>query len=372
MANPEQEQVAEFIATQLAEVRPGATRCEPDLTFTDAEGMGRYVLAELDKLPEGYLELGARMETGLGILAPGTDLGTALVEMYSANVAGFFDPVTNQMLLQEQIHDDELLAVLRHELVHCQQHATWDLVPLADVELGNNDAAQGRHLLIEGDAELTRMALDADPAQVPDEYWAEVLHGWLGMSSPRTDHRIWLRESVLGYSIGTAVLAKLYSEKGWSAVDAWYLDPPVSTEQLLHYDKLVARELPVVIQVVEARAGEIKPGVSPSFSDTLGEGRLIAMFMEGHPLNKALACAAGWGGDRLFVLDQGEEIPTVVGQIAWDSVSDAKQGERCLRDFFDRHLHDNATVQRKRDRLVFVTANPRDSALMARAWKAFE
>ena len=91
----------------------------------------------------------------------------------------------------------------------------------------------------------------------------------------------------------------------WPAVNAAYLDPPVSTEQVLHPEKYIGtpRDVPRDVRV-------------PDLGEDLGEGwRLVAQDVLGELIlgahldrylpdtQEALVAAAGWDGDRAMWLE---------------------------------------------------------------------
>ena len=368
-----QQQIAERVAAVIAHVRPDVKPCVPTLQMTSTDEIVAVVNREIDDAPEGYLDVIARVEIGLGVMPPGRSMRTSLEEMYGSALAGLFSPRLNTLYVQTGIPDEELEMVLTHELVHCQQHATWDLTQIGEILPGQSDYSQAGHLLVEGDAELTRLATQGDPSDLRADQWADIVSQWLAIPAEAPEQRVWIHEGVLGYSITAQVLTQLYTEQGWEAVDALYRDLPVSTEQLLHYDKLVSREPPIAVRIKAEQAQKVRPGVAIAYEDNLGEGRFIGMFMEVVEPNQARACAAGWGGDRMFLLDDGSPTPTVVGMTVWDSEAEAIQAESCLQAWFEQRLPHNATVQRKGERILYVTGvSTGVGKARKRAWAAFE
>jgi hypothetical protein len=92
----------------------------------------------------------------------------------------------------------------------------------------------------------------------------------------------------------------------------------VSTEQILHPGRYLARDHPTTIVL-----GEAPPGYRVLLANTLGELGL-SIVLAGHIVEeKAQAAADGWDGDRILLLARGEEPPVLVWYTTFDSAEDA-------------------------------------------------
>jgi hypothetical protein len=88
-------------------------------------------------------------------------------------------------------------------------------------------------------------------------------------------------------------------------VDEAWLEPPVSSEQLLHPDKYRAREPPESVEVPSPPPGAAMRLI---YRDIEGEQTLRILFEEWLPTDRAALCASDWAGDRLAVYSgEGQE-----------------------------------------------------------------
>jgi hypothetical protein len=119
-----------------------------------------------------------------------------------------------------------------------------------------------------------------------------------------------------------------FASGSWAAVDKVYASPPLSTEQVLHPEKYDAGEAPVAVTIPATLAGDLGKGWKLALQDTFGEFQFGVWLREGgvEP-TAAAAAAAGWGGDRLAVLDGPGGASAVVMKTAWDSPADAQAFE---------------------------------------------
>ena len=103
---------------------------------------------------------------------------------------------------------------------------------------------------------------------------------------------------VAPYADGFAFVQRHRAAGGWDAVDAALRTPPASTEQILHDDKLAAREPPVPVPPTFAALG---PGFRAADDDVIGEQGLRLILEEWTSGAEAAQAAAGWGGDHYVV-----------------------------------------------------------------------
>jgi len=114
---------------------------------------------------------------------------------------------------------------------------------------------------------------------------------------------------------------------GFSGVDGLFGNPPDTTEQVLHADKLASREAPVKVSFPADLADRLGSGWSVPLKDTMGEYLLEIVLRDAGGLDSAASseAAAGWGGDRLALIEGPDGATAVVLDTAWDTRNDADQ-----------------------------------------------
>ena len=95
------------------------------------------------------------MQTGwraLGLLKPDQDLREEILQLYGAQVGGFYDPKRRALFLLDDVHPILQQPVVRHELAHALQDQYWPLTTwLAGAER-NEDRAAAMQAVLEGHA----------------------------------------------------------------------------------------------------------------------------------------------------------------------------------------------------------------------------
>ena len=115
-----------------------------------------------------------------------------------------------------------------------------------------------------------------------------------------------LRESLLfPYIQGLGFVQGLQGAGGWQAVDDAFGKPPASSEQILHPEKYASHEAPITVALPKDLAARLGAGWKVPLEDTFGEFQLGIWLRGNTAIGTAGAndAAAGWGGDRVAVVD---------------------------------------------------------------------
>jgi hypothetical protein len=285
----------------------------------------------------------SRSLAALGLIPEGVDLLDLTVRLMGEQAAGFYDPITDEMLV---LFDGDLGVTeyfYSHEVIHALQDAHLDPDDfMEDMTDLNSDQTLAALALYEGDAVAGSTAyLDKHPTL------ALALLREAGGDFPVMDEA----PAAIGiallfpYTSGLTFVDRLLSEGGWDAVNAAYANIPVSTEQILHPLKYLDRDEPssVILPDPVTALGE---GWRVVDEETLGELQtavLLANFDPGEGFNgitgeislpeAARNAAAGWDGDRFALWEDGEgERETLVWRSVWDSPQDARAFSRALAE----------------------------------------
>ena len=275
----------------------------------------------------------------LGLLPAGTDLRRALLAFQSEAVAGFYTPIGDQLYVVVPPDRVESItpadrAIVVHELVHALQAQHTRLL---DVTLGLDDSddllfAVGA--LLEGDALLAsfldREVHESIARTAPPDFAAEFELEWSG--PPEAGVPRLIRDSFLiQYPTGYALADALVERGGVAALDAAELDPPLSSEMLLHPERYLdpSARRPLSVPVLEAE--RIAPGCRESARNRYGELGLRVWALDGgRPRAHAEAAADGWDGDAALLLDCPAGV-AFAWVIDFDAAVDAAEFEREAR-----------------------------------------
>jgi len=255
---------------------------------------------------EEDVERDVKVLTTLGLLDYDFDLRQFYLDLYTEQVAGYYDSETKEMYV---IAGKEFAGAERmtyaHEFNHVLQDQYYDLengLKLNEdyCELDTEYCAAVT-ALVEGDSTLTEQYWLLQYSTRQDQQ--DIMEFQSSYSSPVYDSAPnFMKEDFLfPYIKGMEFVSYLYESGGWDAVDAAFLNPPVSTEQILHpekypSDKPVVVEMPDFSTILDRNWEEIDRNVMGEWYSylILAKGRTSQFMMDEED---SAAAAAGWAGD---------------------------------------------------------------------------
>ncbi len=327
----------EEVIAQAEAVRELERTREVDWRLADADQALTKQLANVTEDEEivDRVRQDERILTRLGLLPPDTDLLQLTIDTLQSQVAGFYDPETDQLTVLDDDGELDLASriTLAHEVGHALQDQHWDLKAMQDaMPLVEGDRIAAFQALVEGDATLLMTLWAAKHA-------AGDLMGVDGAGLPDSESleglpQVIQRQLLFPYLDGLMFLMRAWGPDGWAGVADTWMAPPVSTEQVMH-PELYPDHVPVEVALPDLAAA-LGEGWTQSGQTVMGElntGIWVADGAAWDPLAFSLGgvtmpnagAAAGWGGDRLVTLDGPDDSWAVAWQTDWDSAEDRSE-----------------------------------------------
>ncbi len=318
------------IEAQVQQIR-GLTAKKPvDPKLLDEAKLKANVTASFEKdNPPALVDANERLYRLLGLIPAGTSLKDLYLKLLSSQVAGYYDSDTKELYVVSRsgaLGPTEKIT-FAHEFDHALQDQNFGLSKLQLDATGESDRSLARLSLPEGDA--TQLMSEWAAANMSP---AELLQMLKDSSDPEqtkilAEMPAMLKDSLtFPYTSGLQFINQAKATGGWPAVDALYADPPVSTEQVLHPEKYAAREAPIKVVFPKDLAKRLGNGWSVDDEDTLGEFQLSEWLSAAGkvPAGVAATAAAGWGGDRVALVRNGDRNGAVI-DTRWDTPKDAAE-----------------------------------------------
>jgi hypothetical protein len=279
----------------------------------------------------------------VGLLNSNFDLHTFYINLYSEQIAGYYDPKTKTMyVVSDTSFNGPAKDTYAHEYTHVLQDQNYDLLN------GLNDNPEyckthteycaGVDALIEGDAVNTETAWLMQYATAQDKQ--DITNFYSTYKSPVYDSApAFMKEDfVFPYVQGAAFVQHLLSIGNEAEVDKAFKNPPVDTEQILH-PELYPSDTPIDIPLPDFST-TLGSGWTEETRNVMGEWYIYLIFADGldtrYQLTKATAqtAAAGWGGDTyLLYYNATSNQSAFIMRSQWDTMQDADQYWSALVDY---------------------------------------
>ena len=302
------EQIIELIAA-TEEVRGLRFLTQPNVAIITPDELAARVRADLEEeLDSEELAVDTRLMRMLGLLDADQDLETMLVDLYSEQVAGFYDGDTGELVIGGEAADLTPLtkSVVVHELVHSltDQHFMFndDFEQMFDEE--RFDEGSAFQALVEGDATYFQLVYIQ---QLPvDEQFALATEALAQMEDTLVLQSVpsWIQDDLaFPYDSGQFFVEHLIDNGGIAAVDAAYTERPGSTEVIMHPRRFDSGEgvLEVVPVAIELDGLEVHETAA------FGEWGFRLLLSNAEP-GVAAQAANGWGGDSYQVLFDDDDV----------------------------------------------------------------
>jgi hypothetical protein len=332
------------IKNQISEIRGWEPKTEVIQKFLNPNELRQYVL---DDFLQDYTPQEARDDVlvlwAFGLLDRDFDLYNFLLDLYSEQIAGFYDQETKEMFV---VQDGDFAGPERltfaHEFVHTLQDQYFDIenglrFNDEDCEVETERCA-AISALLEGDASLTEAFWFSSYATVQDQN--EIAEFYNQFSSPVYDSAPpFLKEDfIFPYQQGQEFVETLYNLGGWDFVNLAYENPPITTEQILHPELYPDHhpepvDLPDLSSILDPSWQEIDRGV-------MGEWYTYLILASGIEENGQLSpsvsasAAEGWAGDAYAVFyRETDDSLLMVLLTLWDDANESQEFKEAFQDY---------------------------------------
>ena len=324
------------IESQVSQIRGLEKKTDVDHTMISSEELEELVVEDFfSEYSDEDAFQDVLVLSSLGLLPGEFDLKGFYQSLYSEQIAGFYDEETKEIfVVQGQDFGGSEKLTYSHEFTHVLQDQAYGL----EDGLGlNQDACEedsercaAIQALIEGDATQTEILWFQNFGSRQD--YSDLLDMFDQLDTPILDSAPPFMSSDLyfPYEKGFEFVQSLYEEGGFDAVDEAYLNPPISTEQILHPDKY-PEDVPLKVELRDL-SGMLGSNWNLLDQNVMGEWYtyliLNKSYDEANQIeeSRALEASEGWGGDAYAVyLNETTEETIFIMDTLWDTMDDADQ-----------------------------------------------
>ncbi|HJW90538.1 MAG TPA: hypothetical protein VJ436_07840 [Anaerolineales bacterium] len=347
-SSQETEEIQE-IQTQVVALRGLNPTGDVDLTLFSPAQMREHVITDfLGEYTSEEARNDAVILAAFGLLETDFDLYDFYVDLYSEQVAGFYDYETKEMyVIQGEGFQGPERLTYAHEYAHALQDQVYDMQSglnynekSCETEVEHCMAVRA---LFEGDATLLEVAWYQTYATRQDreeiQAFYQVYQGTVFNQAPA----FMQQDFFFPYEAGYAFVNNLFNRGGWEAVDQTYRNLPVSTEQIMHPERYpndapIPISLPDLLTILGDGWKELERNVRGEWTTYL----ILAYGLDPSarlPEERARQAAEGWGGDEYGVYYNPETQQTVmIMQTVWESSQEASEFGEAFREFTSKRF----------------------------------
>jgi hypothetical protein len=281
-----------------------------------------YLIRKLDQeLPPPRMQGLEAAYRLFGLLPDTLSLRALLLDLYTEQVAGYYDPDSATLFGVADADPSQLRLVLAHEMVHALQ---GQYLPLDSIlhETSNNDRLTAAQAVLEGQATLVSIDVLASGQNVSSnpEFWdmyREQVREQQASMPVFAKAPLIVREALIFPYLSGAEFMHWWESSKWKDSVPYGPRMPVSTEQILAPDRYARGDLPVGIAFVK------DTGVV--YEDVLGEAEIRVLLAQLTGSDRVRThTPIGWGGDRYRVY-RSPTGPALVWYIVWDESRSAER-----------------------------------------------
>jgi hypothetical protein len=367
--------IYDAIEAQVAEIRGlPAKRPVPRQFITAAEFKAMITEQFDEEAPPSYVAANERLYKALGLIPSDSSLRDLNLDLFGGGaVVGVYRNDQGKLYVVSKSGGPgpNEKFYFSHEYDHALQDQNFTVFKDQDGILDQSDRIIARQAVYEGDATLLMTQWGAGNLTQSD--FLEILAAGANPAVTAVLDRtpaILRAPLEFPYTTGFGFVQTVNGSGGWDAVNDLYARMPESTEQILHPETYRAAEAPVKVALPGDVATRLGTGWKVAAQDTLGELQIGIWLREGGVQSAtADAAAAGWGGDRLAVLEGPDGDWAVAIETAWDTPRDADEFDGAVSTALGKAQGVAKTVPGANDRTrwVVVANDATTSSLVTKA-----
>lgn len=338
-------------STAVGKIRELPKQQEIPLNLLDTQEMTSYLRAiRTDPAHRDNVQQQQLLLAALDLTPRVDEAFPTTVQTRAKNVIAFYDPQQQQIFIGPAgLASEEPDISLVHQFAHAFIDQHFDLSNLLDEE-PSGDAVRALDALVEGDAMLV-LGLHHLGRVDDDDLDELALHVATSELTDYEDYRTSRASDDLvsfPYRAGARFAAALLEAGWWPSVNAAYLDPPVSSEQILHPAKYIEepRDTPLVVRLPDLAENLAENWIMVA-EDVLGE-LVLRSHLDYHlpSTPEAASAAEGWDGDLAALWQDEEGREVLVLRSVWDSTQDAVEFANAYTALIESRLSNPRRVRR--------------------------
>jgi hypothetical protein len=254
-----------------------------------------------------------------GLLPKDYPLEQTLVKVLTEQIAGLYDPESQEFFIADWTSPADQRMVMSHELTHALQDQHFHIEKWTDAAKPDDDAELARDAVIEGSAlaamldyKLRDLGSHVGVRDLPD-FDPALLMGDVGSSPELAKAPKILQDSLLfPYLAGTKFTQQiLKATGGWPDFHKVFDNPPASTQQIMHPELYLQGVRPPKITLPETK-GVISGDWKKLDENKMGEFGVLEVLKQFLDKDRAATLSSAWSSDRYAIFEDQKDKRTIL------------------------------------------------------------
>lgn len=329
------------VISSIEEIRGVKFKNKVEYKIVSREEMLRLIQKEVNlqysKDELKYLNIMMKL---LGLIDKDFDIEKLIYDLYKEQAGGLYDARTKRLYIADWIPNELLDIVLFHELLHALDDQYNDLEKFAFLGT-SSDAKMAKLSVIEGIGTyymliytFERYGMDweamKDFINFDIFYKMQDFSALPGMEAIADAPKFVRQQMLFPYFKGANFVNMFIRNNSTDSLFDLYESPPLSTEQIMHFNKYKEDEPNKVTIKLDEKKLE---GWKEVYRDDMGELGLNLVLWNRLSSDEADEAAAGWNGDQVVLLKKGDKYSLILKSL-WDTENDAAEFINSFKKWF--------------------------------------
>ncbi len=251
-----------------------------------------------------------------GLLPKDYPLDQVLVKVLTEQIAGLYDPDSQEFFIADWTSPADERSVMSHELTHALQDQHFHIDKWTDAAKPNDDGELARDAVLEGSAMAAMLDYElGGKGSIRDlgDFDPGLLMGDMD-SSPELSKapKVLQDELLFPYIAGIRFTQHLLKAgNGWPDFYKVFDKPPVSTQQIMHPDLYLQGVVPAKVDL-PATKGAVASEWKKLDENGMGEFGILEILKQFLPKDRSETLAAAWAGDRYAIFENQKNKRTLL------------------------------------------------------------
>ena len=330
---------ADQVLQQMSEITGLPIKGSLHKQIINRAGIEKYLIENMHaEMPPAEIHAQEAMLRAFGLVAREFNLEKFLVNLYTEQAAGFYDPKQKTMFIADWVPAENQGMVLSHELTHALQDQNWDLEKYLHADRANDDSSNARQAVVEGYATAAMIQQMTEPMSLADLPSLEplmemVIHQQFEEYPAFSNAPYFFRiEALFPYMQGMGFIQAGLQHGGWKDLNAVLpANPPTTTKQIFEPGSYFDHQTLPAITLARPPALD-GAGLKFLTENVMGELGYYALLGQLISEDEAKTLGHAWLGDRYLLYEHsGGNDYTLVARTRWTSP------ETALAFFRDYH-----------------------------------